>query len=125
MHPLEKKTLKTLKQDELVRATEKIVIAVSAGPDSMALLHVLSHLASVLDITPAAAYVNHGLRPHEAEEEKKLVASEAARLEVPFFSGSHPIFFFLLTMLTRCTADAVERPHSMQFEISFAHCRRV
>jgi len=88
MHPLEKKTLKILQQENLLQAGEKVVIAVSAGPDSMALLHVMARLASVLDITPAAAYVNHGLRPLEAEKENCLVAAEASRLGLAFFSGS-------------------------------------
>jgi tRNA(Ile)-lysidine synthase len=91
MHPLEKKTLKTVEQEHLLQAGEKVVIGVSGGPDSMALLHVLARLAPVLDITPAAAYVNHGLRPQEAEKEKTLVAAEANRLGLDFFSGSFDV----------------------------------
>jgi len=88
MHPLEKKTLKTLQQEGLLLAGEKVVIGVSAGPDSMALLHVLARLATVLDITPAAVYVNHGLRPDEAAREKILVETEARRLGTDFFAAS-------------------------------------
>jgi tRNA(Ile)-lysidine synthase len=88
MHPLEKKTLKTVEQEHLLQAGDTVVIGVSGGPDSMALLHVLARLTPVLDITPAAAYVNHGLRPEEAEKEKHLVAAEATRLNLDFFSGS-------------------------------------
>ena len=88
MHPLEKKTLKILQQENLLQTGEKVVIGVSAGPDSMALLHVLARLAPLLDITPAAAYVNHGLRPAAAEKEQNLVATETNRLGLAFFSGS-------------------------------------
>ncbi len=88
MHPLEKKTQKTVQQEYLLQAGEKVVIGVSGGPDSMALLHVLARLAPILDITPAAAYVNHSLRPEEAEKEKSLVKAEANRLGLDFFSGS-------------------------------------
>ena len=88
MHPLEKKTLKILKQEHLLQTREKVVIGVSGGPDSMALLHVLARLAPILDITLAAVYVNHGLRPGEADKEKNLVAAEADRLGVVFFPGS-------------------------------------
>ncbi|MDH3867630.1 MAG: tRNA lysidine(34) synthetase TilS, partial [Desulfobulbaceae bacterium] len=82
MHPLEKKTLKIFEQEQLLQAGEKVVIGVSGGPDSMALLHVLSRLAPVIDIKLAAVYVNHGLRPGEAEKEKSLAASEANRLGI-------------------------------------------
>ena len=88
MHPLEKKTLKIFEQEQLLQAGEKVVIGVSGGPDSMALLHVLARLAPVIDIKLAAVYVNHGLRPGEAEKEKSLAASEANRLGIDFFSGA-------------------------------------
>jgi tRNA(Ile)-lysidine synthetase-like protein len=85
MHPLEKKTLKILTQEELLKGGEKVLAAVSGGPDSMALLHVLARLAPVLDITVAAAHVNHGLRPGEAEEDAALAIAEAGRLGLDFF----------------------------------------
>jgi tRNA(Ile)-lysidine synthase len=88
MHPLEKKTLKILEQEHLLQAGEKAVIGVSGGPDSMALLHVLACLAPVIDIKLAAVYVNHGLRPGEAEKEKSVVAADANRLSIDFFSGA-------------------------------------
>jgi tRNA(Ile)-lysidine synthase len=88
MHPLEKKTLKTIEQEYLLQTGEKVVIGVSGGPDSMALLHVMARLAPVLDITLAAVYVNHGLRPAEGENEKNLVAAEANRLDIVFFPGT-------------------------------------
>jgi tRNA(Ile)-lysidine synthase len=88
MHPLEKETLKIIRLERLLQAGEKILIGVSGGPDSTALLHILTHLAPDLDITPAAVYVNHGLRPDEALKEKNLVESAANDLEVNFFTGS-------------------------------------
>ena len=88
MHPLEKKTLRAVQQDDLLQTGEKVIIGVSGGPDSMALLHVLARLAPVLDIIPAAVYVNHGLRPAEAARENKLVEAEAAHLGLDFFSGA-------------------------------------
>ena len=68
MHPLDKETLKIVGQEQLLQVGEKILIGVSGGPDSMALLHVLAHLAQELDITLAAVYVNHGLRPDETQK---------------------------------------------------------
>ena len=88
MHPLEKKTLKILERENLLQAGERAVIGVSGGPDSMALMHVLARLIPMLDITLAAVYVNHGLRPAEAETEKSLVAADAIRLGIDFFSGA-------------------------------------
>jgi tRNA(Ile)-lysidine synthase len=88
MHPLEKETLKIVRQEQLLQHGEKILIGVSGGPDSMALLHVLNHLARDLDITLAAVYVNHGLRPDETQEERNLVENAANGLDVDFFTGN-------------------------------------
>ena len=82
MHPLEKETLKILQQEQLVKAGDSVIVAVSAGPDSMALLHVLARLATDLNITLTAVYVNHGLRPDETLQEEELVKEITAGLGV-------------------------------------------
>ncbi|MHB1015339.1 MAG: tRNA lysidine(34) synthetase TilS [Desulfurivibrionaceae bacterium] len=53
-------------------------MAVSGGPDSMALLQALAQLAPMLDLFLVVAHADHGLRPEEAEAEARLV-QEAAR----------------------------------------------
>jgi tRNA(Ile)-lysidine synthase len=88
MHPLEKETLKILQQEQLVQPGDSIVVALSAGPDSMALLHVLAKLAPGLNITLTAAYVNHGLRPDEALQEENLVRETAEGLNIDWRIGS-------------------------------------
>ena len=88
MHPLEKETIKIVQLEQLLTAGEKVLIGVSGGPDSVALLHVLSRIAPDLDITLAAVYVNHGLRPDETHNEKDLVETAAVNLGVDFFTRS-------------------------------------
>ncbi|MGW8286924.1 MAG: tRNA lysidine(34) synthetase TilS [Desulfobulbales bacterium] len=87
MHPLVKKTLEIIRQEKLLCPGEKIIVAVSGGPDSMALLHVLANLASVMHLTLTAAYLNHGLRPVEARKEKSLVEDESKRLGINFVTA--------------------------------------
>lgn len=60
-----------------------VVLAVSGGPDSMALLHALCCLRERLELRLSVASVDHGLRP-EAAEEVELVARFAAEQGVPF-----------------------------------------
>ena len=88
MHPLGKNTIKVIQQENLLQVGDKVVAAVSAGPDSMALLHILARLAPVLNFTLITAYVNHGLRPVEAEKEKTLVKEESLRFNIDFFFGN-------------------------------------
>lgn len=87
MHPLEKATQKMIRQQNLLQPGETVVAGVSAGPDSMALLHVLARLAGEGGYRIVAVYVDHGLRPGEAEEEAALVRGQAAGLGLDFLAG--------------------------------------
>lgn len=71
---LEQKILKTIQKYELIEKGNTIVIGVSGGPDSMALLNILISLkeSKKLDYTIVVAHINHGLRK-EAEDETKYV----------------------------------------------------
>ncbi len=60
-----------------------VLAAVSGGPDSMALLHVLARLAPKLGIDVRAHGVDHGLRA-EARGELDVAAAVARDLGVPF-----------------------------------------
>lgn len=60
-----------------------LLVAVSGGPDSMALLHVLARLAPELALTIVAHGVDHGLRP-EAAAELDRAATFAEGLGVRF-----------------------------------------
>jgi len=61
---------------------ETVVVAVSGGPDSVALLHVLHRLVSQekLAIALAVAHLHHGLREGTADEDEVFVRNLAARL---------------------------------------------
>ncbi len=78
MHPLEKKIDRIIRSHTLVQTGETVVVGVSGGPDSMALLHVLT----ALKIPCYAIYVDHGLRPKEIPEEISLVTSTAHKLGI-------------------------------------------
>src|SRR5262245_37235251 len=57
-------------------------VAVSGGPDSVALLRALVALAPKFDYRVTALHVNHRLRP-EAGEEQRLVETLCQRWQVP------------------------------------------
>lgn len=80
MHPLEREILALCQENGLFRPGEHLVVGVSGGPDSMALLHLLARLAQQLTITMVVAHADHGLRPEASADEEQLVRKEAARL---------------------------------------------
>jgi tRNA(Ile)-lysidine synthase len=73
--------LHTIRDRALLAGGERVLVAVSGGPDSTALLHALVHLEPRLNIELAAAVVDHGLRP-EATAEANLVAERCRSLGV-------------------------------------------
>jgi tRNA(Ile)-lysidine synthase len=83
MHPLILKVRRTIRRYKMLQPGEKVVVAVSGGPDSMALLHILWEIREDLGISLVATHLNHGLRP-EAGKEKSFVHNVATRLGIPF-----------------------------------------
>ena len=71
---LEQKILKTIKKYELIKNGDNIVVGVSGGPDSMALLNALINIrkSSNLKFGITVAHINHMIRI-EAEEETRYV----------------------------------------------------
>ena len=76
-------TERTLRDECRVEPKTRIVIAVSGGGDSQALLHVLARLAPKLRLELFAHGVDHGLRA-EAKAELDLAHALARELGVPF-----------------------------------------
>ncbi len=74
---------RSIERHRLFGAGDRVLVAVSGGPDSMGLLSVLARLAPTLRFELAAAGVDHGLRP-EAGRELELARGFAEHLGVPF-----------------------------------------
>lgn len=83
---LEKKVLDTIKKYDLIKNGDNIVIGVSGGPDSMALLNMLIFLKNnkKIDFEIFVAHINHGIRI-EAEEETKYVEEFCAENNIECF----------------------------------------
>ncbi|MEA4924814.1 MAG: tRNA lysidine(34) synthetase TilS [Syntrophomonadaceae bacterium] len=80
------KIKKFIEENKLLQAGDRVIVAVSGGPDSIALLYILHNLSSILDFEiSAAAHLNHCLR-ESADQEEAFVKSICANLDVPFFS---------------------------------------
>lgn len=72
---------RTGEREQLWHKGDVLLVAVSGGPDSMALLHALHRLSHELDLTVTAAHLNHGFR-QESEIEAVGVAAFAESLGI-------------------------------------------
>jgi tRNA(Ile)-lysidine synthase len=61
-----------------------VIVAVSGGPDSVCLLHVLNELKDESHIHLVVAHFDHGLRPSEDDSETAFVRALAESFKLPF-----------------------------------------
>lgn len=81
----EHKLLKHAKQLGLLSSGDRVLVAVSGGPDSVALLQVLCSWRNRLELELAVVHVEHGLRGEESLEDATFVEQLARQLGLPFY----------------------------------------
>jgi tRNA(Ile)-lysidine synthase len=80
--------LRYIRKRGLMRAGDRVAVAVSGGADSVALLRVLLDLRSELGVVLGVAHFNHGLRGKDSEADEAFVAGLARQYGLGFFSGN-------------------------------------
>lgn len=80
-----KKVKEYIARHRLIDAGDHIILGVSGGPDSMALLHIMVALSGPMHFRITVAHVNHGLRP-EADEEEVFIAAVCRVMGVECFT---------------------------------------
>ena len=89
MHAFEQAVLGTIRAHGAIGPGDRVLVAVSGGADSTALLAVLDALVGcrMLDAALAVAHLNHGLRGAASDRDASFVGELAARFAVPCFVG--------------------------------------
>ncbi|MFC2044622.1 ATP-binding protein, partial [Chloroflexota bacterium] len=74
---LEQKVLGFIQKHHLISPGQQLLVAVSGGPDSVCLLHILIKLQDKLKANLHIAHLNHQLRGSESEADARYVADLA------------------------------------------------
>lgn len=77
------RAVKTIRGRELFDRGQHLLVAVSGGPDSIALLSLLHRLRQSWRLTLTAVHCNYGLRGTESEGDQEFVDTMCRRLEIP------------------------------------------
>ena len=77
----------TISRYKMFESGDRVIVAVSGGPDSVCLLDILREIRDGLGIELVVAHFDHGLRPDEDEDETRFVESLAGSLGLPFETG--------------------------------------
>ncbi len=82
--PLERRVLTTLRRYGMIRSGDRVLVGVSGGADSTALLTCLHRLAPRLGIHLSVAHLNHHMRGAESDADEEFVRQLSAELRLPF-----------------------------------------
>ena len=88
MHSLTERVLTHIRRHELLRAGDRVRVAVSGGIDSVALLRLLLELRGELGIVLSVVHFNHKLRGEESEQDERFVAELARAHGLEFLCDS-------------------------------------
>jgi len=81
--PLLHRIVKTIRTRELFERGQHLLVAVSGGPDSVALLSLLHRLRASWRLSLTAVHCNYGLRGAESDGDQVCVESFCRQLEIP------------------------------------------
>lgn len=86
MKRTEQKVLKFIEQFKLINKGDKILVALSGGPDSVFALHFLYKFRKKYKIELLALHFNHGLRDKESDGDENFAMEFCEKLNVQFIS---------------------------------------
>ncbi len=124
------KVKNTILRHGMIDRNDCVVVAVSGGPDSVCLLHILYELRDELEAGLVVAHFDHGLRPNEDAQETRFVKTMTDSLSLPFYTekADRPLqpgkgsleekarqarYGFLLNVLERCHAQKIATGHTL------------
>jgi tRNA(Ile)-lysidine synthase len=117
VHALAERVLKQIRQEELLRAGDRVGVAVSGGIDSVALLRLLIELRQELGIVPSVVHFNHKLRAAESDADQQFVAALARAHGLEFHGESGDV--------ARLAAEQHSGVEAAARELRYAFFRRL
>lgn len=84
--PIISQVAETIRRFDMFAPQDRVLVAVSGGPDSMALIRVLIILAPGLKVELAVAHLNHGIRPEAAQRDEAFVRTVAKGYGLPYYT---------------------------------------
>jgi tRNA(Ile)-lysidine synthase len=77
----------TIERHGMIGPGERVLVAVSGGPDSMTLLHILRELGHVVEV----AHLDHQTRDGESAADAAFVQGQAAQMDLPCHQKTRPV----------------------------------
>jgi len=99
MHTFEKKTSNSLIQKteetvteyNMLQERDSVLVGVSGGADSVALVHVMKEIAPIFSIKLGIVHLNHSLRGNESDADARFVVSLSEKLNLPCYTAKEDV----------------------------------
>jgi len=109
------------KEEGWWEAGGSLIAAVSGGPDSMALLHLLKEMADTEPMRVVVAHANHQFRGAESDAEAELVRRTASEWGMPFETASLGMPAYIEETGQNAQVAARERRYEFLREVAAKH----
>ena len=77
---MKQKVIQTIKKYNLINSGDKIILGVSGGPDSIAMLDIFRQVMSELKFDIFVVHINHNIRGKDADEDEEYVKKLGAKI---------------------------------------------
>lgn len=108
---------RTIERENLIQKGDKILVALSGGPDSVCLLHCLKKLEHIYDLKIYAAHLNHMIRGMEAQKDAMYTAKLCDAFDLIFFVKSVDVPLYAKKERLSLEEAARKVRYEMLFEI--------
>ena len=108
-----KEARRTVEKHRMLNDGDRVLVAVSGGPDSVALLHFLLSMREKCNLSLSVAHLNHMLRGKSADEDARYVEQLSKKLGLPFFSTRKNVRYFIKK--TRLSPEEAARKLRYEF----------
>jgi len=86
MEKIEQKALRFIEENKLIDRGDKILVAISGGPDSVFLMHFLKKFDKMLKIELGAVHINHMMRGKSSDADEEFCRELSLNLKLKLFS---------------------------------------
>lgn len=94
MKKLDEKVIRFIEEHKLIKKGDRILVALSGGPDSIFLLHFLLKYKRKYRIEVGAMHINHMIRGKESERDEKFCGRLCEQFAVNFHTAKRDVPFY-------------------------------
>jgi tRNA(Ile)-lysidine synthase len=116
----------SIRRHRMISVRDAVLAAVSGGPDSVFMLHVLAGLQEELGFELKVAHLDHQFRGDESAADAEFVEDLAAKLDLPCFTDREDVPRFLLSnAMSKQAAARMLRYRFLVKTSKLEYCQRI